>query len=341
MTEEVKNKIKSRGWFETLAFTLGPDLIALGVFGLTCTVLMIAYKGKFTFVQSSILLPLFFLVLLMSVAFASRAGGMLSGDRAVRAEFFKKALAMVRDWFPLILIVLVYENFHDLTDLIRPDVVDGPLRRIDELMFGAEPTLFLQKITTPWLTEYMTFVYALYFGYPALILGLVYYKDDFIKFREVALALSLCFYLGLTGYMLVPAIGPRYFMADEFTVPLSGIWLTERAAAAWNRFETVKRDCFPSLHTAISAIALIYLWRFRRYYRGGLKVLGVCSVLIVSLWFSTVYLRYHWTIDVFAGWALAWFCCRSAPAFIRWYYGRKLGIVPETSLDDARRAAGR
>jgi membrane-associated phospholipid phosphatase len=339
MTLDDKNKEKGRGWFWRLTYTLGPDLIALGVFGITCTVLMIVYGGKFTFVQSSIILPLVFMLLIMGTAFGTRMHRILSGDREQRREFFERALAMVRDWFPLVLIVLVYENFHDLTDLIRPNVVDGELRKIDELIFGVEPTLALQKITSPWLTEYMTFTYALYFAYPALILGIVYYKDEFIKFREVGLALSLCFYLGLTGYMLVPAIGPRYFMTGEITVPLNGIWLTERAAAAWNRFETVKRDCFPSLHTAITTIALIYMVRLRHFYRGGRWVLWVSTPLIVSLQISTVYLRYHWTIDVFAGWVLAFFCAYAAPWFIRWYYGRKLGKAPETTLEISGKAA--
>jgi len=129
------------------------------------------------------------------------------------------------------------------------------------------------------------------------------------------LALSLGFYLGLTGYLLVPAIGPRYAMAGEFHVPLEGIWLTARAAAAWNAIESVKRDCFPSLHTALTSISLIYL--FRLAWR---RLFAICLPLIVLLWMSTIYLRYHYFVDVLGGFALAGICCTLAPAIIRWYY---------------------
>jgi membrane-associated phospholipid phosphatase len=184
----------------------------------------------------------------------------------------------------------------------------------------------------------MTFAYALYFVHMALVLGMTYARGEFFKFREVGLALSLCFYLGLTGYITVPAIGPRYFIDAEFTVPLDGIWLTARAASAWNHIESLKRDCFPSLHTALTTIALIYIWRYRLVWRGGRILLAVCAPLIVSLWCSTLYLRYHWTIDVIAGWALGFFCAYASPWIVRWYYRKKTGVAPELSIQAAAAA---
>ena len=323
----------SRGVLWGITFHLGPDLLIMTLFMAVLLGLMIVYGGQFTFVQSSIILPLVFLVGIIVVAFAARFRRIISGDRQQRREFYRLSLAMVRDWFPLIIIIFIYENAHDLTNLIRPSTVDGALRRIDEVLFGVEPTLVLQKITSPWLTEYMTFVYALYFVYPAILLGIAYARGEFFKFREIGLALSLCFYLGLAGYICVPAIGPRYFMAGEFTVPLDGIWLTARAAAAWNHFESIKRDCFPSLHTAITTIALVYLWRYRRRWRAGRPLLAVCAPLIASLWFSTLYLRYHWLIDVIAGWVLGVACCYAAPWIVRSYYRRKTGVDLELSTD--------
>jgi len=333
MTSSAKDKKNVFESLKKLVFSVGPDIVMVTIFGLTLTVLMIIFGGKITFVQSSIILPLSLLAILIIAAFLAHLIGFFMGRKMGWKELVHQSLVMVRDWSPVSLIAFIYENFHDLTDLIRPIIVDPALRRIDEWMFGIEPTLVLEKITTPWLTEYMTFVYALYFGYPVLILGIVYYKKQFTLFREMVLAMTLCFYLGLLGYMSVPAIGPRYFMDGEFTVPLSGIWLTAKAAAAWNHFESIKRDCFPSLHTAISSIGLIYLWRIRKLYKGGYTVLYVCIPLIVSLWFSTLYLRYHWTIDVFAGWALAFICAYTAPFFTKWYYRNKLGEAPMISLD--------
>ena len=55
------------------------------------------------------------------------------------------------------------------------------------------------------------------------------------------------------------------------------------------------RDCFPSGHTEIALVVLLYAWRFeRRYFCGLLPAVGL-------LLFSTVYLRYHYVVDVLAG----------------------------------------
>jgi len=321
------------GWWWGLTFHLGPDLIFLGLFSLTLGVLFAVYDGKFTFVQTSIVLPALFMFGLIAVSFAPRARAIASGDAALRREFTAQSLHTTRDWLPLILIIFVYENFHDLTDLIRPTTVDASLRALDEALFGVEPALALEPYVRVWLSEYMTFAYALYFLYPAGCLIGLYVSRRFIEFREVALALSLTFYLGLLGYVLVPAVGPRFFMAAEFHTPLVGP-LTSRLAAAWNAIETVKRDCFPSLHTALTTTSLIYMYRYRRAWRYGRLALLVCTPLIVSLWASTIYLRYHYGVDVLAGWALALLVTQAAPRFIRRYYAVHLGRAPHVSLDE-------
>jgi membrane-associated phospholipid phosphatase len=301
------------GWLWQLTYHLGLDLIFLGVFASLLVVLMGVYGGRPTFLQTSIVLPLAIMTLLIAVGLVRRRG---------------RTLALVRDWLPLILIVLVYENFHDLTDLVRPETVDGVLRRLDERLLGVEPALALSPISRPWLTEYMTFCYALYFVYPTIVLATLYARGEFVRFREFGLALSLAFYLGLFGYVLVPAIGPRYALAAELGRPLDGIWLTARAAAAWDALESVKRDCFPSLHTALTTISLVYFWRYRNTWKWGRFLLFVCAPLIFSLWCSTIYLRYHYLVDVLAGFALAFFCCSAAPALVRAYYAGRLGRQP-------------
>jgi membrane-associated phospholipid phosphatase len=310
----------SRFW--ALTFHIGPDLILVTAFALTLAVLMLVYGAKLSFVHASIVMPLVVLAVLVASTF-------------VRGRGWRTASEMLRDWFPLILHVFIYENLHDLTDAIRPEIVDGSLRALDTHIFGVEPTIALQKITTPWLTELMSFGYMLYFVYPAAVLTILYVRDEFYKFREFGMALGLCFYLGLLGYLLVPAIGPRYAMAHEFTVPLQGIWLTERAAAAWDMIESIKRDCFPSLHTGLTTVSLIYMWRYRKVWRFGKALLGLCTPFIVLLWCSTIYLRYHYTVDVMAGFALAITCCYAAPMFVRWYYQRKTGEAPMLSIDQA------
>ena len=325
--------IKDNSLFRRLFRHVGPDLMILFFFSALLIPLVILYDIKITFLQSTIIFPSCFLLFFIILAVFRYGKRIDTEDIYGKRIFSRKITEMIRDWLPFIMLLFIYENLHDLTDTISPNIVDYALREIDEILFGIEPTLFLQQITTPWLTEFMTVSYALYFVYPAIILGVLYYKRDIIQFREFVFALTLCFYLGFLGYILVPAIGPRYYMTSEFMVPLKGIWLAESAAAAWNHFEVVKRDCFPSLHTAISLISLIYFWRYRNSWKHGKKLLIVCTPMIMTLVFSTIYLRYHWTIDLIAGALLAELCVLFTPAFIKWYYFKKLGEVYEVSID--------
>jgi len=318
---------------DRISFYLGPDLIFLFFLILVLVVLSIIYGNtKFTPVKKSVMVPLIVFGGLLLFGIFTRIHILLSGTKEGIREVIGFVLKMARDWFPLLLIILIYENLHDLTDLIHPDTLDRELREMDKAIFGVDPTLYLQRFITPLLNDYMTFAYGLYFLYPATILGLVYSKGDIFKFREVALAFVICVVSGFIGYVTVPAIGPRYFMANEFTVSLSG-YITEAGAKTWNSIESVKRDCFPSLHTAMSTITLVFFYRFRNFYRGGRVIFTISLPLIVSLWISTVYLRYHWVVDVFAGWILAIICVTVSPRFIKWYYFRRTGDIPEVSTD--------
>jgi membrane-associated phospholipid phosphatase len=296
-----------------IMFYVGLDLVLLLAFALGLLMVWRTFGTQpLSFGHGSTVLPPIIMGILVLVS--------LLNPR--RDQLAARTFATLRDWSPLILMMIIYDNFHDLTRMVRPEVVDESLRHVDERLFSVEPTLWMQRIVRPWLTEYMSFAYATLFGYPIVLLTLLYMRGKFFEFREFGLALSLAFYFGLVGYMLVPAVGPRYMMAREFSVPLEGYWLTARAANAWESITRVDRDCFPSLHTALSTIALVYLRRNRSW------LFWVSLPLVVSLWFSTVYLRYHYTIDVFAGFVLAAFCCLAAPALMRWYYANKLETRP-------------
>jgi membrane-associated phospholipid phosphatase len=298
-------------WYEELAHALGPDVLLLAGFLTLLAAVSLACGGDASHLRSSVLLPLGALAALAAVS------GLGRSLPAAVVPFARPAWTFVREWFPLLLVLCVYTTFHEVARLVRADTVDAGLRHADELLFGVEPTLLVAPLTTPWLTEYMTFAYALFFVFPTLLLLRVYGSGDVARFREVRQALNLCFYLGLVGYMALPAIGPRYTIA--YDVPLTGYWLTRTAEHAWRTIESVQTDCFPSLHTAVSVICLVYFYRLRDL-PGGRVLLWVCAPLVVSLVASTIYLRYHYGVDVLAGLAVAAVCTSAAPAIVRAYY---------------------
>lgn len=98
---------------------------------------------------------------------------------------------------------------------------------------------------------------------------------------------------------LRPAIGPRFTMEHLHNSALEGLFITAPLQDLLNRLEGVKRDAFPSGHTAITLLVVYLAWRFeKRLFVVFLPVAG-------ALLFSTVYLRYHYVVDVIAGLALA------------------------------------
>ena len=73
----------------------------------------------------------------------------------------------------------------------------------------------------------------------------------------------------------------------------------------WNYLERIKTDCFPSLHTGLCLLCLLYAIRYREVFKHKIFAMWFWIVGVISLILSTVYLRYHWVIDVIAGIILA------------------------------------
>ena len=73
----------------------------------------------------------------------------------------------------------------------------------------------------------------------------------------------------------------------------------------WDNLSVVSGGAFPSLHVGISGVALIYAYKYRNISKLNTVIWYLYIPLVTSLWFSTVYLRHHWIIDIFAGWAVA------------------------------------
>ena len=70
---------------------------------------------------------------------------------------------------------------------------------------------------------------------------------------------------------------------------------------------------FPSGHTELTIIAMVLGFRYKLKSRWLLAVLG--SLLVVA----TVYLRYHYVIDLIAGGLLAWFTLWSGDKLEAWW----------------------
>lgn len=201
--------------------------------------------------------------------------------------------------FPVLCVLVIFDSLEGLVHSINPKDIDPLLIRLDYLVFKGYPTVMLEAVHAPLLTDILQIAYSSYYFLPvALGLLLKIGKRD-KEFDRTVFLILLCFYLSYIGYLLFPALGPRYTMNHLQSVELEGLFVAGSIQEFLNRLEGVKRDAFPSGHTAIVLVVSGLAYRFHKGF------FFVTFPVILLLIFSTVYCRYHYVADVIGGMVLA------------------------------------
>ncbi len=201
--------------------------------------------------------------------------------------------------FPTACILAIFDSLEHLVHAINPQDIDPLLIRLDYLLFKGHPTVMMEKIMTPLLTDLLQIAYSCYYFLPITLGMVLLMKRDDKAFDRSLFLIMLCFYLSYAGYLLFPALGPRFTMTHLQHTELRGLAVTGPVQEILNRLEGIKRDAFPSGHTGIALTVLVLS---RKYERRLFRLFLPC---VAALVFSTVYLRYHYVVDVLAGAALA------------------------------------
>ncbi len=248
-------------------------------------------------------------------------------------EFSRPYGRILRDWFPFVVILMMYYSLYgEATHLLVRQDRDAWLAAADQRLFGMEASVAIQNWITPGLTAWMKFSYAMHLFYIPLVAGFLYARREREEFRKMMCGLVLICFFGFLGYLLVPAVGPRYALAGLYRVPLTRSGAILRGPAAFMDYARIQRDAFPSMHVGISFLIWLYAWK-------NSKRLGMAlAPLILSLWVSTIYLRYHYLVDCLAGMSLAPACYLLANQLCDRYAGLKISLrVPDRFVELARR----
>ncbi len=227
---------------------------------------------------------------LVGLAFTILLGGLKPQHQPLR--FLQK-------WYPLLFLPLFFNVLHYLVPEINPHDIDPYLIQIDQWLTGKSITLWLETFNYPYLVDLLQFSYSIFYFFPLLVLIPLSRRRRVHEFNEFAFAVLLTFYLSYLGYVLFPALGPRFYLAHKYQTLLSGSQPFQLLGQLLNNLENVQWDAFPSGHTAVALVVLFYAYKFR------LKVFYLLIPLVILLIISTVFLRYHYLIDVIAGVALS------------------------------------
>lgn len=249
-------------------------------------------------------------------------------------RFKPKIWEIIHYWYIAPLVLITFKELYFLIKPIRIYDYDWLFIKIDRWIFGTNPTHFLYKISNPVLTEILQIVYGMFYLLP-IILGLALYaKKRFVAMDFAVFMIIYGFYLSYLGYFALPGIGPRFTLHNFSTIneKLPGLWLTNFLRnlvnsgesippGTVNPAELVQRDVFPSGHTMITLIVMYLSVKLKSRSRYFFVPVG--SLLI----FATVYLWYHYVIDLFGGLVFMIFCVWSGKYIFNWW--RKKTGQPE------------
>lgn len=199
-------------------------------------------------------------------------------------------------FYPLAMNVY-FQLMRSAVPVVHPAKMDLALRQIDQWLLPDTPSLLLEPLVMPWATEAFSFFYILFLPYLTFSV-ITYAIGDLGRLRAFTVGLFSLYGIGFLGYALVPAGGPYLAFAQEFTVPLLGGPITDWNAAVV-RAGSNGVDVFPSLHVAVSSFLLGFDFRHQR------RRFWVYLVPCFGLWLSTLYLRYHYLVDLLFGFSLA------------------------------------
>lgn len=215
--------------------------------------------------------------------------------------------------FPLISVIVIFDSLGWIVHYINPVDIDPILVEIDYRLFGNHPTVMLESIVNPLLTDILQLAYASYYFLPVVLGVMLLRNGQREEFNRSLFLVLLCFYLSYIGYIIWPALGPRFEIAHLQTIELRGMFFADLIKDALNFLEGIKRDAFPSGHTAIALTVLYLAFKYKR------MLFWIYLPVVIMLIFSTVYCRYHYVVDVIAGMGLTLLTLFLGERYYNWW----------------------
>jgi hypothetical protein len=212
--------------------------------------------------------------------------------------------------------------------------LDAQIVAFDLAVFHYEPALAWDRFVTPTTTEWFAFFYYGYFfllgihALPYAFLVNANKPERKLQIAEFGIGIVIIFCTAHSVYMLVPGFGPYRFFAGQFAHPLEGgLWwrlVRETVESAGSQ-----KDIFPSLHTCAPTFLAIFSFRHRKslpYKYTWPFVAFFASQMVIA----TMFLRWHYLVDIIAGLTLAVTATVAGVRIVRWEGKRRarLGFPP-------------
>lgn len=194
--------------------------------------------------------------------------------------------------------------------LLHGQWMDDYVLDFEQWTFGLQPTLWLEDFISKPLTEWMMFSYVIYVPMYPVLCGIIYYLRGELAMEDYFFTLGFTNILCDIGFILFPVASPMYHIKQLYSVPLEG-WIWTFLGECMRKYLHFAGGSIPSPHTAAATIMWIMAYRYHR------PSFWILSPIILSLYVSTFYCRYHYVTDAVAGILVAFLALTIAPVLMR------------------------
>ncbi len=211
----------------------------------------------------------------------------------VNTVFNNKITQFIRYFYPLLFTAYFYGETGYYNNIFFADL-DRIFIQLEESIFGLQPSVwFSAKFDSFWFNELMFFSYFSYYLI-VFIFPLIVYLKKRTEFDRMFFLIIFSFYAYYLIFVIFPVVGPQfYFPAEQAEITHPGIF--GKMVLFFQDAGETPTGAFPSSHVGLSWIILFASAKSNK------KIFTIILILAVLICFSTVYIKAHYVVDVFAG----------------------------------------
>lgn len=253
------------------------------------------------------------------------------------------ALSGVGAWY---LTYATFRNLKSYVPFVNSKTWDTELRELDRwLWLGNDPAVVMHDLFgTGWAAHFFSGVYVVWIVLvpTSIAVALVFVRNRPASSWYVT-AVAFDWMLGAAVYFAVPSLGPVFTVAqrDQFS-SLPDTYNTHLVDVLWTDRVAVLRDvdgagtlqtiaAFPSLHCGI----MVTICLVATYIGLPRWIQAVAWVFLALTMMSTLYLGWHYFVDVIGGAAVGSFAVWAAAMAT----GNRLGLRPRLAVEDRERVS--
>ncbi len=186
----------------------------------------------------------------------------------------------------------------------------------EKALFGVQPLVWIQRFSSPWLTEWMMFVYIVYIVIYPVLGAVIFFRRGEQANEDYLFHLGAANLLCGLGFILFPVAGPLRFEEARslLTGGFEGGLFTELSDLVRSTVHA-PGGTIPSPHCAVATVMWLMAWRYAR------REFYFLAPVILSLYISTVYGWFHYVSDSIIGILTGLLVLAVGPALVRGWDG--------------------